>query len=222
MLDTIRESLAAPFPVQLVTFLPVDIRAEPDGTATCTALPIVDCDHYRARLDALAFGSWSDSVVAIVAAGGRLTVAATVTIGSITHTGVGDASLSAAAPIFLAHPQAFRRACRSFGLGAYLWQLIAPRARYDPERKTLVSPPLRVAVALYERADLPVILDDEERSVVAPAARAALPSLAVPPALASAPAGSEAAPPAAAARARVAQVTAHVVRRAASSKETTS
>jgi hypothetical protein len=131
----ILEKLAAPFPVEEVSFKP---GATTRDKTKAMALAYVDPRAYMDRLNEVCGGDWSDHYT--VQNDGQIVVCG-LTIFGVTRTDIGEddstdtsdrgpknkATTSAA--------QAFKRACVKFGLGAYLYRLPRTWAEYDNEKR---------------------------------------------------------------------------------------
>jgi hypothetical protein len=156
-LNDVLPDLIQPFPSDLIELKPAALN---DARDRALALAYADPRAYQDRLDAVV-GPAAWHVAYQLTPDG---VICTLTILDVTKADVGDypsdygdtpndhKTTTAAA-------QAFKRACASFGIGRYLYQLPRTWAAYDAERRRFRDPQ-GVILALYRAADLAAFITD--------------------------------------------------------------
>jgi hypothetical protein len=146
LLASLKDALSAPFPVDVIQFLPKSVR-EVNGRTVCTAFPYANKRVYEDCLNTIAYGEWSTPFVAPCLAGNRLIVPVTVVICGVPHTDYGEAFLEVPGKggttredentTTEAYSQGFRRACSHFGLGRYLYDLQKVTLPFDPKTRQI-------------------------------------------------------------------------------------
>lgn len=143
--EDIYPALCEPFPPELVELLPGATNGD-----RALAMPYADPRAYQNRLDQVVGPSnWQVSY----RPWGESAVICTLTIAGITREDVGEEKPSDPNCRTSAVAQAFKRACSSFGLGRYLYDLPMKWAPYDSKKKAIVDG-ARVVREMYREAGL--------------------------------------------------------------------
>jgi hypothetical protein len=160
-LNDLLPELIRPFPSNLIDLKPAALNATRDRAL---ALAYADPRAYQERLDTV-IGPANWSVRVVLAPTG---VVCTLTLCGVSKADVGDypaddgdtpnenRATSATA-------QAFKRACASFGLDRYLYQLPCTWAAYDAAQRRFRDPQ-GVVLTLYRAADLAAFITDTPTS----------------------------------------------------------
>jgi hypothetical protein len=160
-LNDVLPELTQPFPSDVIELKPAALNETVDRAL---ALAYADPRAYQERLDAVvgpanwhvAYHLMPDGVVC------------TLTILAVTKADVGDYPAADGASrsehhVTTAAAQAFKRACASFGIGRYLYQLPRTWAAYDADQRRFRDPQ-GVILALYRAADLAAFITDSPAS----------------------------------------------------------
>jgi hypothetical protein len=160
-LNDLLPELIRPFPSDLIDLKPAALN---DARDRALALAYADPRAYQERLDAVVgLAAWHVAY--------QLTpdgVICTLTILDVTKADVGDYPTDDGETRIehratTAASQAFKRACASFGIGRYLYQLPRTWAAYDADHRRFRDPQ-GVVLALYRAADLAAFITDSPAS----------------------------------------------------------
>lgn len=166
-LPSLEGPLRAPFPLDLIEFLPRpgSIQQQEDHSWTCQANPYIEVWGLVRRLNSIAYGIWSVPHVRVRFARNTVIVSVTMKIGNTPMTGIwqeplmvlekraGKQAKPVADAVTRAFSYAFKRACHLFGLGLYLRFLPPPTVAYSPDEwKKIKAPAREIARALYKAA----------------------------------------------------------------------
>ena len=163
----IQKRLEAPFPAEVLEFLPLGRSFQTrNGETKIAVAAYVDKAHYQARLDAvLGVDGWSveyrELRSGVVVA--RLT--AHFPSRTVVREDVGEAEVGGENAATTAVAQAFKRACAALGVGRYLYTLPRKTVAYDEQRKQLLIDPIQLARELYAQAGL--MTHDDLNSLIA-------------------------------------------------------
>ncbi len=146
-LEAVYPSLCAPFPVELIEVRPGVTNR--DKTKSLAA-PYADVRVYQQRLDDIVgpshwqvvYRPWDDKAVIC-----QLGILGVVREDASELTGQGDYQYTTAIA------RAFKRACTTFGLGRYLYNLPAVWADYEASRRSFTNPKA-VVREIYQKAGI--------------------------------------------------------------------
>lgn len=135
-LAEVREKLAAPFPEDMVSFLP---RAINNGRAL--ALPHIDARAVMSRLDdACGPDAWEFHWELMAQDAKIVRIKAALTVFGVTKCDAGEAN-GEEEPLKSAVSDGLKRAAVHFGIGRYLYEIPAIWAEYDPHKRRFVETP---------------------------------------------------------------------------------
>src|SRR3954452_5818814 len=145
-LRAITEALSAPFEAKDVKFKPQMVKNN-----RCLAMAYIDARLIQDRLDeVLGVENWEDAYK--ILPDGSVMCRLRIKLGErwISKTDVGSPSEQpdGGDRLKAAFSDALKRAAVKFGIGRYLYRLVAQWVDYDPQRRQFVRPPMLPASAL--------------------------------------------------------------------------
>jgi hypothetical protein len=155
------EQLKLPFLPEIVSWKPQTVSRD---RRRCLAVPYVETQPYQERLDAICpdwqddYAIWFSDPQEIAgrmgdkrAIPGKVFVKCRLTIAEHTRADVGECDLTDENAFTSAKAQAFKRACASFGLGRYLYDLPTVWVDFDEDKGIPESELRKLEFALRRR-----------------------------------------------------------------------
>lgn len=140
------EKLREPFPVEHIEWKP---SATTRDKAKALAVPYADIRAYEDRLNETCDG-WSTNIHWLKLEN-KIVCTVALVIEETSRENAGESPLNDENAATIAYAQAFKRACSSFGLGRYLYDLPTSWVPYDGDRKQITDEALTMLRRQYER-----------------------------------------------------------------------